>query len=168
MNSGFKFRKVIFLKLLLATFLGLCVQPNFAQGGVAVDVVASGGGHAETAAGSVSFTVGEPVVEFHASNGGSVSQGFQQVFESLFVLATGQPLLAISLHPNPAGEWVQLRGAKGMNYELWSLEGKLLLEGKNLSAREEIGLFDCPSGAYLLKVLHPETHFFKTFHLLKR
>ena len=71
---------------------------------------------------------------------------------------------AISIYPNPATNKVsiQCRSSKAMAYELYSMQGRLILTGVNDPLSREIDLSNLPQNVYILKI---GSHSFKVFKL---
>ncbi len=82
-----------------------CVMIAFLLSGIAVyaqEVVSTAGSHGETTAGSLSWTVGEPVIETITDGTNTLTQGFQQ--SKLTVTAINDlkfPGIELSVYPNP-------------------------------------------------------------------
>jgi len=70
----------------------------------------------------------------------------------------------ISIYPNPATNKVsvQCMSSKAMAYELYSMQGRLILTGVNDPLSREIDLSNLPQNVYILKI---GSHSFKVFKL---
>ena len=70
----------------------------------------------------------------------------------------------ISIYPNPATNKVsvQCMSSKAMTYELYSMQGRLILNGDNNPLSREIDLSNLPQNVYILKI---GSHSFKVFKL---
>ena len=140
-----------------------CVMIAFLLSGIAVyaqEVVSTAGSHGETTSGSLSWTVGEPVIETITDGTNTLTQGFQQ--SKLTVTAVYElPGLdfTISVFPNPASDFLTVKVEKndrltGLMYHLYDINGKLLLR-KQLEGNETtISLKHFKPSTYILKVYH--------------
>jgi hypothetical protein len=123
----------------------------------AQQVVSSSGNYYNNYSGSISYTVGEPIIETFSEENYILTQGFQQ--SNLIVTAINElPGLnfEISVYPNPATEIVKLKIGKEssarMQYMLYDLNGKLLLQNKLAGIETEIPFNDFSPSEYLLIV----------------
>jgi len=70
----------------------------------------------------------------------------------------------ISIYPNPVANKVSIQciSSKAMPYELYSIQGRLILNGVNDPSSREIDLSNLPQNVYILKL---GSHSFKVFKL---
>jgi hypothetical protein len=124
---------------------------------VAQEVVSSAGDSHSNANGSISYTIGEPVIETFTGENNILTQGFQQT--NLMVTAIDElPGLdfEISAFPNPATEIVKIRIGKesivGMQYMLYDMSGNLLLRNGLEGTETEIPFNDFSPAEYILRI----------------
>lgn len=56
------------------------------------------------------------------------------------------------IYPNPASDFISIKGNKSQNWQICNLQGKVLMENKWVGNENEINVEALPSGIYLLKV----------------
>lgn len=134
-------------------------------------IVTSGETNANTA-GSVSWTLGEVVVESGIKIPGqnSLTQGFQQ--GDLSVLAIKEPLantLNIRVLPNPATDYVNLvvDDYSDLSYQINDLKGKLLIKERLESNETRINLSNLASGTFLVSITKQNQEI-KTYKIIKK
>ncbi len=138
---------------------------------IAQEVVSSAGDSHSKANGSISYTIGEPVVETFTGENNILTQGFQQT--NLVVSAIKElPGLdfEITASPNPASEIVKLKICKesiaGMQYTLYDMNGNLLLKNRLEGAETEIPFNDLAPAEYIL-IVSDEDKELKSFKIVK-
>ena len=138
---------------------------------VAQEVVSSAGDSHINNNGSISYTIGEPVVETFTGENNILTQGFQQT--NLVITAIDElPGLdfEISAFPNPASEIVKLRIGKesiaGMQYKLYDMNGNLLLQNRLEGAETEIPFSDLSPAEYIL-IISDQNKELKSFKIVK-
>ena len=155
------------LKLLIVCLIFSLDLALFAQ-----EVISSGGDHHEKTSGSISFTIGEVVIETFPKTSNILTQGFHQT--NLIAVAVHElPGLdyEISAYPNPAKDYVILKlpaeKVIGMEYRLYDVNGKLI-QNKMLEGTEtEIPFNDLSLATYFIKVIQGNKEI-KTFKIVKQ
>ena len=129
---------IMFFALLLAAF-----------GAQAQQAISAAGATATTEAGSLSYTVGQPV----AATAVGLNIGVQQTFVVTELHIDGVEPLAVSVYPNPTTSVVKVEAesATTLRYTLFSVNGNVLMQG-TLGATAEVNLSSLPTGAYLLRL----------------
>lgn len=133
----------------------------------------SSGGDATGTNGKISYTVGQVVYTTNTGTNGSMTQGFQQPFEIQTVLGIDNfnINLLMSVYPNPATNWLLLEMKNSLleniNYQLFDLNGRLMVNEKIKSEETTINLEKYPSSVYVLKVLENNKEL-KTFKIIKK
>ncbi len=153
-----------------------CVMIAFLLSGITVyaqEVVSTAGCYGETSSGSLSWTVGEAVVETITDGSNSLTQGFQQ--SRLVVTAIHElPGLdfTISVFPNPASDFLTVKVEKNdklthLMYLMYDINGKLLLQ--KMFEGKEITIFmrHFKPSTYILKVTEDNKEV-KTFRIIKK
>ena len=154
-------------KLLIATlFLGL-TQVNAQEANV------SSGGNANGSNGNISYSVGQVVYTTNTGTTGSVAQGVQQPYEIQTVLGVDNfnINLQMMVYPNPTVNLLSLEvkdyDTTAMHYQLFDLNGRLILDNKIATNTTTISLEQYPSAVYLLKVIDNNKEV-KTFKIIKK
>ena len=139
----------------------------------AQETASASGGEASGSGGTVSYSIGQVAYTTQEGNNGSVVQGVQQPFEISIVLGLeGSEGISLNLSafPNPATDHLTLKADRyndnNLSYELFDLNGRLLLQNRINSNESGIRMLDYPYGVYLLKVLSNNKEI-KTFKILK-
>jgi len=137
------------------------------------EVVASAGNCSNHASVQISWSLGEPVIETWVNTQTVLTQGFHQ--PKLIVTAIHNLTvqnLALKVFPNPTSDYVILEITKGnfenLQYSLFDLSGKLLLQKKVLSNCEQLGMQPFSTGAYFFKVTNRVGHPLQTFKIIKK
>lgn len=150
--------------LLLIPALGLSGFLN-AQS-ISPEVKATAGDQNTVGTTSISWTIGETLVETATGSSSTVTQGFHQ--PSYVLVALEQPLnqaLEIDVFPNPTQERVYLEFERDQESELsvrlLNLNGQILQEKTSLELTErlEFDMSNLPDGQYFLEVQTPAGQF---------
>jgi hypothetical protein len=134
-----------------------------------LQVTATQGGYLETQDGSVSWTLGETVIETFSAKGQTLYQGFQQCTFYLVPVGVAKELtFEISAYPNPVTEYVALTVGKttGIHFRIYDLDGKLL-KIQNINNKVTFIEFNSLKPAtYILKIFDGENEV-RTFKIIK-
>ena len=130
----------------------------------------SSGGTANGTGGSVTYTVGETNYINTTGSGGNLSQGVQQPWDVITGIGKQDLAVDISLFPNPTSNYVILNvpseDVEGLIYQLYDMNGKILLEKKLDGTQTNIYLANYASASYLIKVTNSKNES-KEFKLIK-
>lgn len=138
----------------------------------AQQVISSTGGNGSNGAGSMSYTLGELVIDTQTSGSNALTQGFHQ--PKLTITAISElpgPSFSITAFPNPASDLVTLKAEKGetekLGYALLDFQGKLLFKGNLLNGEVQIPFSTLPAATYILKIVK-EGKDIKTMKIVKQ
>ncbi len=141
----------------ISAFILLCL---FLNAGIlkSQEIAASGGDYFKTTNGSLSITIGEPVIETFVANEHILTQGFQQ---NLMFLVIGvedpENMTSFSIFPNPVKNKLKIRidngGDQKISYSLSTMKGKIISKGQFEPVETELEVGQLPSGTYLLKLI---------------
>jgi len=150
------------MKKIFTLILSLALMQAFGQVTVPMQVVASAGGYSETTNLSISWTLGEPVIETLTGGSYILSQGFQQ--GNLWGDDAPNPVLpslTFKMYPNPAISklWFEVnnQGAKGdFIVNVYDITGRVIIN-ENLGQfvnqeQKEFTVSSLKPGVYLVKV----------------
>ncbi len=136
-----------------------------------LEVINSGGGNHKNSEGSISFSIGEVVIETIAHGELCLTQGFCQA--NVTVTSVSElPTLEYELnaYPNPAKNYVILKISReklyGLKYLLYDAHGRLLALKDVISNETQIPLHFLIPSTYFLKIVDNETEI-KTFKIIK-
>jgi hypothetical protein len=155
-----------YIKSFLCFFILSCSGLNIQ----AQNAISATGGNATGSGGSVSYTVGQAAYTYLSGSNGNVTQGVQQPYEVSVVTAienTSMINLECIVYPNPTGGVTKLIlesfNNEEMKYQLFDLNGVILLDKKVESRETEISMENLPSSMYFLRVIknHAEVKIFK-------
>ena len=137
------------------------------------DVVTTGGDYFVQPSGSLSITIGEPVIETLSITDGYLTQGFQQPhYWMLSIEEQDRPDINIMAYPNPTNDFLQLlvsgNDIDEYFYQVYSMSNQLIREGEltlNENLIMDVSAFS-PS-TYLLKVFNADYTQVKIFQIIK-
>jgi hypothetical protein len=129
--------------------------------------------------GSLSFTVGEIVVQQqYDSNGNSLGGGFTNSSTiSTTVLSVQEPdasIIKVSVFPNPTSDLVQIQIKETtideLEVQLTDITGKTLYSGRYRLMQQNIGInvATYPSGVYILTLKKPNSQILGTYKIVKQ
>lgn len=137
------------------------------------NTVPATGGNASGSGGSVSYSVGQVTYLTNTGSNGSVAQGVQQPYEISVVTGIEEASgieLEFSVYPNPASDFATLKTgdyeSDNLNYRLFDINGKVLLQKKVEGIETEIPLSDLSKGTYFLKITDKKREL-KIFKIIK-
>lgn len=140
---------------------------------LAQQAVLNSGGNALSSSGSVSFSLGQLVVQTAEGISGSVSAGVQQAFEFQTLSLDEFPglKLQLKLYPNPVKEFIFIsfpgNERTGFEvYELYDLSGRRIRSGTISGNETQVSFQDLPATVYLLNIIR-EKNVLKTFKVIK-
>lgn len=132
----------------------------------------SAGGNAEGATGSISYTIGQA---FYTPTGNSevlITPGMQQSY-TIAILSTSKMAenIRMTVFPNPTSEYLTLKTdlleIKNQNYQVFNLQGKIMMEKGIQSEQTVIDTQALPDGVYLFNVL-TNGQLLKSFKIIKK
>jgi len=137
---------------LLILLIALCATSLQAQ-----EVVTTVGSYGETSSGSLSWTIGEPVIETITDGTNTLTQGFQQ--SKLTVTAINDlkvPGIELSVYPNPTNSFLSIEvktdKQRDLLLSLFDLNGRLILQKKMTGNKQTIKMQNYKPATYILKV----------------
>jgi hypothetical protein len=139
----------------------------------AQETFSSSGFNSNGNSGLISYSVGQVSVGFFTGNNGSLTHGVQQPYE--IFSTTGDDILNINLkltaYPNPTIDqlFLSIENIQGkfFNYQLFNIQGKLLLIDKCENNKTHINLNKFPPNTYLLSISENNT-VIKSFTIIKK
>ena len=114
-----------------------------------LEVISASGEYVESAGGSLSYTVGEVVIETVESGTNDLTQGFQQ--ENIFVLnvITYNNDFEVSVFPNPTTDFVNVQSSTNSTLQIYDAAGKLV-RTQNVNETDKIEMGNFERGMYQL------------------
>lgn len=129
------------------------------------------GGDMYNNTGSISFSIGQVVIENTINTIGSISQGVQQAFEiTTLNLEENKLNLSLSAYPNPTQNQLILNignyNQEKLKYNIVSSEGQLLSQGSIHSNEIIIDFQQLPKALYFIEI-QQELYKIQTFRIIK-
>ena len=136
----------------------------------AQEVIATQGDYFSNTNGSITFTIGEVVVETLSNGSNNITQGFNNQAE-LVVLGVDdiENDFQALVFPNPVADNLQLDivDYTGLNYRIYDLQGRLISSKNILETKTNINLSKYSDGIYLLLLLNENNQKLKTYRIIK-
>jgi hypothetical protein len=141
----------IIISIVLTVFVCLGNNINAQQ------AVVSGGNFHQNSQGSISWGLGEAVIETFEVDDIIITQGFQQ---SKLTITTIEELpeseFSITAFPNPANDFVYLKSnlneSDDVYFTMFDLNGKIVMQDKIYSTLEKVSFRALKSGVYFIKI----------------
>ena len=131
----------------------------------------STGDTAQSAAGSMSYSVGQVAYQSYENAAVKVTEGIQQPYE-IFVLSTTENATnkKITVYPNPVKDFLIVdfnseKLQKG-SYQFFDISGKTIKRGELKDLKNEINTSSFSAGAYILSILENGT-IIKNYKIIK-
>ncbi len=147
------------------------MQAPYLLGVKAQEVIATSGNYGETANGSLSWTIGEPIVETVSDGTNTLTQGFQQ--SKLTVTAIDEKEIAgfeINVFPNPASDYLSVEvitdKQKDLEIILFDLNGKIILQKLMTGNKQTVNMQNYSPATYILKVTEGNKEI-RTYQIVK-
>ena len=124
------------------------------------NVTGTAGNYSENGTASLSWTIGETVVEAVSDGTNTLTQGFQQGNLSVTVLINETELNSkIKVSPNPVSNNLSIETTeKDLTFQLININGQVVQSGKCDKQNHQIDFTALPQGTYILKLNNNETH----------
>jgi len=119
---------------------------------------------------SMSYTIGEPVIETFSGGNRDLTQGFHQSRLTVTAIENLEVLSEINVYPNPAKYYVNIdipQGNYNIDISIFDAMGKLVFSQKNVSEYHSIDVAHFTTGTYYLQILNLKDKESKTFKIIK-
>jgi hypothetical protein len=120
--------------------------------GQQLNVISTGASYTETAEGSLSFTIGETVINTIESPNNHITQGFNQDWIHFASTNTFKENFNISVFPNPTTHYINVESDKPSDLKIYDLNGKEVLNTK-INKTKKVDLTQLSPGTYFLKFI---------------
>lgn len=144
---------------------------------ISSSLIGSNGDYVQSGNISLSWSVGEPVIQTALSSNYILTQGFQQPLAGLSTIVESEKWddILIKLYPNPTENlsWLEIQGeiSGSMDISLISALGmsvKASLSFQNGNGPVKIDLSTLSSGVYFIRISHADSGFVKNISLIKK
>lgn len=136
------------------SFLGIFLLSSL--NGLGQEAVVTAGDDFSFSSGSVSFTIGEPIIETFSSSNLQLTQGYQQGVIFTAAINEFNDDLVISAYPNPTFSELNMElnnWANDCAYTLIDESGRIIFEGNlSPSSKNTLHLQQLASGFYYLNI----------------
>lgn len=130
----------------------------------------SAGGNGQSAAGSISYSVGQVAYISASGSNGNINQGVQQTYDIGVITGIEHTDVEATVFPNPTAGNIQLEikesNPQNFEYLLFDVSGKLLLSSPTVNTLNSISLDGMSSGIYTLAV-HKNGLLYKSFRIIR-
>lgn len=137
---------------------------------IAPEVISTSGDYYENSEGSISWTIGESMIETYSNGSNILTQGFQQSrLTTVSVFELENIDITINVAPNPTKDFIYLYidNFKDINYQIFDFNGKLINQADVNSEETKISFSDLSYAAYFLKIIKGN-QVIKTFQIIKQ
>jgi hypothetical protein len=135
------------------------------------DVVTTTGGYYANSAGSLSWTMGEPISETVSDTTNTLTQGFQQgsYFKVSVVDEVTQPTINISVYPNPVTSLLNIKSDSSDPFraEVIDLQGNIVREQAFENGQGQVDLSNLSDEIYILGIYDKDGNKIKVFKIQK-
>jgi hypothetical protein len=134
------------------------------------DVVTTTGGFYSNSAGSISWTMGEPISETVTDGNDTLTQGFQQgAYSIVSVSEVDAPDVNITVYPNPFVSTLNIKsdGNDPIRIEAIDLQGNVISDQSFENGQGQMDLGNLPEAIYLLRVYDNNGKQLKVFKIQK-
>jgi hypothetical protein len=125
----------------------------------AQEVISASGTEFIQPSGSITYTLGEPVVETVSNSNSTLTQGFNQPWIDINTDVNGPVPVNISIYPNPTRHYLHLDIAdspSGHRYEFFDAKGALVLSGRVEDRLTTLDIQHLSSGGYVFRLYSPQ------------
>ncbi|NVK63273.1 MAG: T9SS type A sorting domain-containing protein [Flavobacteriales bacterium] len=132
-------------------------------------VVSTQGDSYETATGSVSFTIGEVVIDTGTDGSTNLTQGFHQTNWNFIGLDDHDVDYVANIYPNPTSDILNVEVIKfeNVSYAMYDATGRIVAMGDLSDLITQIDVQNLESGSYQLELSDEQNERLKTFKLIK-
>ncbi|TVQ88651.1 MAG: T9SS C-terminal target domain-containing protein [Bacteroidetes bacterium] len=159
------------MKILLLLLMAFCAI-KFPSSLIAQEVISSAGDNFHNENGSISWTLGETLIDTYSSADIILTQGFQQPVLSVSTLIEVPGLdFQFTAFPNPTRAQVFVSTdhdqAENLDYRLYDMLGRLVITNTLEGTQTSIDIENLLPGSYFLQVLERGTPL-KVFKIIKQ
>jgi hypothetical protein len=136
------------------------------------EVIGTAGDFHQNSNVSVSWTIGEPVIETYTTGNAVLTQGFQQpILVSVSIYENPELNFEINAFPNPTSDYLNVvisgRNYDKMIYSLFDVSGKLIDSRHIVSENTEVIFSHLPVAVYVLRIIQGDQEL-KSFRIIKQ
>lgn len=156
------------LLFILLTMLIAKLSPSIQ----AQEVIASSGNYFQNENGTISWTLGEPVIETYSSADIILTQGFQQPVLMVSTFVEGPDLdFHLTAFPNPTSAHVNISTdalqGESLMYRVYDVQGRFISSNRLVGTQTRVAFDDFQPGTYFIRITRDEKPV-KTFKIIKQ
>ena len=155
--------------LISATII-LSAYISFAQS-TTPEVISSAGDHFANSNLSISWTIGEPIIETHSTGTTTITQGFHQGLYTIIAVEEQFQQPVVNIYPNPTVDYIniEIKNQDNNNFQiiLYDELGKVLVN-KKYSEIQQINLSQYAKATYFLKLVDTKNETYNSYKVLKK
>lgn len=137
----------------------------------AQDLISTGGDFFQQSDGSISFTIGEPIIETVENEDTDITltQGFQQSTRPLTTGIGSIDNIALNIYPNPTTDYINIATdeVKYLDYQIFDLNGVMIKDDKLTGLETRVSMTNYLPSMYILKITNDNAEC-KTFQIIKK
>ena len=143
------------MKCATLLLFGLLLSINLCSQSIERELISGGGTSFTSSTGTMSWSLGEPIIATHSSGIAQLLQGFQQPPSSTIALLESQLNLSITAYPNPTSGKVQLSGLsseKETEVIVYNSLGQRLSRFTMEPLKNQFDIGELPDGLYVIQI----------------
>ncbi len=159
------------MKKTLLIIFGIIFWVELSAQSISPDAISATGDYSTGTNATLSWTLGEPVIETTTGSNAILTQGFQQnSYTFVSVYEKPERNFDISVYPNPTTEFVNVKTnavEQDLLIQLYDIQGKLLKEIIMKDNTKQINLSKYSSSNYLLKISNKNGELIRSWKIIK-
>lgn len=163
--------KIFTHKNLLASFIFCGLSFMFAEAQTCTpSIISTTGDFYANASGSVSFTIGEPIIETYSDPSNILTQGFQQTdYSFVGIKNIVSTKVEVNVYPNPFSSEFTINntGDKQLYAEITDMTGKTICKMNLTSGLNEINPGNLSASLYILRIYDSSGSEVQAFKMIK-
>jgi len=132
-------------------------------------VVSTSGDHFQNGAASISWTIGEPVVNSLQNGSVQLTQGFHQPYLTVSSVNESENAGQVRVYPNPVNSIISIEFSESGDYsaDLFDVLGRKINTYKISGSHYDLDLNDFPAANYLIRCFNAQNNQISTFKIQK-
>jgi len=134
------------------------------------EIISTSGNYDSNTNNSISWTIGELVIETENNSNNTLTQGFHQNDYIITSMEDSDLDYQISVFPNPTTNhvFVKMNNNEDFHIYLYDLNGKMLYHSKNENQTAQIDMSIFAKASYILRLHNVENQFIKSYKIIKQ
>lgn len=127
-----------------------CCALSFGVFAQTENVISTGGSYQQSAQGSITWTIGEVVINTVESPDVHLTQGFNQDWLHFLNIETFVEKINITVFPNPTTQYINIESDKKSDLKIYDASSKIVKDLK-IEKQDQVDLSDLSPGIYYLE-----------------